>query len=77
MNMMAAKNESNVDRLIRGAIGAVLLLAAFLWLSGILAWAAGIVGLVLLVTGVVGVCPGYMLMGFRTNQAQSEGAPKN
>jgi low temperature requirement protein LtrA len=75
--MMAAKNEGNVDRLVRGVVGAVLLLAAFLWLSGILAWIAGIVGLVLLGTGIVGVCPAYMLMGMRTNQTQGESVTKN
>ena len=55
-------NEGNVDRIIRVVIGIVLLSLVFagpqtLW---------GLVGFVPLVTGLVGFCPAYKLLGLST-----------
>ena len=61
------KNEGTVDRAIRVVLGLVLLALAWIALGaspfGIV---VGIVGLVLLVTGFVGFCPAYRLIGVRT-----------
>jgi Protein of unknown function (DUF2892) len=63
-------NESGVDRIIRVVLGIVLLALSF---GGVMSGGWGIVGLVLgavaLLTGVVGFCPLYALLKFRTNEA--------
>lgn len=60
-----ARNVGGADRLVRVAAG-----------LGLMAWAvmdpmspmmiAGPIGLVLLLTGVIGWCPAYMPFGFKT-----------
>ena len=60
-----ARNVGGVDRLVRVAAG-----------LGLMAWAvmdpespmmiAGPIGLVVLLTGVIGWCPAYMPFGFKT-----------
>ena len=67
---MFAKNEGPVDRTIRVVAG-ILLVAVSLWLLGGLgASIAGVVvaafGLWLIVTGAIGVCPGYVPFGINT-----------
>jgi len=63
-------NESGLDRIIRVVAGIVLLALYFL---GTVTGAVGIVfivlGAILLLTGVVGFCPLYALLKFRTNKA--------
>lgn len=59
-------NESDTDRRIRMALGALMLVGGgvavnFTWL-GLL----GLVGLVPLVTGAVGTCPIYTALGIHT-----------
>jgi len=61
------KNEGTVDRAIRVVLGLVLLALAWMSLgASLLGIIVGIVGLVLLVTGFVGFCPAYRLIGIRT-----------
>ena len=63
------KNMSNLDRIVRLGIAiliGILILAG--WLGTALAIILGIVGLVLLVTALVGTCPIYMLFKFSTNK---------
>jgi len=55
-------NEHTVDRVLRVVLGLGILSLAFLGPKT--AW--GYVGLVPLVTGLVGSCPLYTLMGFST-----------
>ena len=63
-------NESTPDRIIRGIAGAAL---AGLGFTGVIpgAWgtAAGVVGLVLLVTGAIGFCPLYAMLGLSTRKS--------
>ena len=59
-------NMGSVDRTLRLVVGAVLLLAAFFFLSGTVAWVAGIVGVILLATSAVGTCPLYLPFGLST-----------
>ncbi|MEN4011532.1 MAG: DUF2892 domain-containing protein [Chloroflexota bacterium] len=65
---MSFVNESNVDRIIRVAVGVLLL--ALGW-GGIVTGTAGTIfkflGFVPLLTGLVGWCPAYALFKFRTN----------
>ena len=63
-------NESGLDRIIRVVLGIVLLALSF---GGVVSGGWGIVVLVLgavaLLTGIVGFCPLYALLKFRTNKA--------
>jgi hypothetical protein len=60
-------NESSLDRAIRMNVGIAL---AALGLSGTIAGAAGVaavaLGLFVLGTGIVGVCPLYRALGWQT-----------
>ena len=60
-------NESNVDRIIRAVVGIVLLYLGFGGaLSGVMAYVADVLGVVLLVTGAIGFCPLYHLFKLST-----------
>jgi len=56
------KNEGNLDRALRVGAGLILIGMAATNVVGL--W--GYIGIVPLVTGVVGVCPLYSLLGIRT-----------
>lgn len=61
-------NEGTADRALRVVIGIVLLALWFMGsVAGVWGWAALIVGIVALVTGAVGVCPLYSVLGMSTN----------
>ena len=55
-------NEGTLDRALRIALGVVLVAAAFVGALGPWAW----VGVVPLVTGFLGMCPLYRLLGIDT-----------
>ena len=55
-------NESSFDRGLRIVLGLVLIALVFTGPKTIWGW----VGLVPLVTGIVGYCPAYSLFGFST-----------
>ncbi|MGB3742830.1 MAG: DUF2892 domain-containing protein [Castellaniella sp.] len=57
-------NIGNIDRLIRIVIGLVLLSLPF-WLDTPWRW-LGLIGVMPLVTGLAGRCPGYRLLGRNT-----------
>lgn len=63
-------NEGTADRALRIILGIVALVAGFVWLGAMSGAIAGIavaaVGTVLLITGFVGFCPAYRLVGIRT-----------
>lgn len=59
------KNMSNLDRGIRVILG-VALLSLILLLSGGIRW-IGLIGLIPLLTGIVGFCPLYALFKIKTN----------
>jgi hypothetical protein len=62
-------NESSVDRIVRGILGAVLLLLAFLAVpAGALQIVLIVIGGVLLVTGIIGFCPLYRILGLSTKR---------
>ncbi len=63
---MFTKNEAPLDRGIRAVVGVLALIAGFTMLSGLWQIIAGVVGLVLLVTAAIGICPLYSVLGIST-----------
>ena len=57
-----SKNEGTLDRALRVILGLVLLSLVFVGPQTM--W--GLVGLIPLVTGLVGVCPVYSVLGIKT-----------
>ncbi|WAM33874.1 YgaP family membrane protein [Caldicellulosiruptor morganii] len=58
------KNVGNADRTIRVIIGIVLLSLLFIVKSNAKYW--GLIGLVPLITGLIGYCPLYTIFGINT-----------
>lgn len=67
---MFIRNEGNVDRMLRIVIGIGFFIFAFMVLPGVWQWLAGLIGAVLLITGITGVCPAYRLCGMNTCATQ-------
>lgn len=59
------KNQSDIERVIRGIVGLVLLVLT-VYVSGVLQIVLAVVGAVLLATGIVGFCPLYKVLGRNT-----------
>ena len=64
-------NVGTIDRVLRALIGLGLLILAFggvsdLFAAGAAKWIAAAVGLILLATAAVRMCPLYSLLGIRT-----------
>lgn len=57
-------NEGTADRVIRVLVG-LAILSALVLVEGQARW-LGLIGLVPLITGLVGYCPVYGLLGFNT-----------
>ena len=55
------RNEGNIDRAMRIILGLVLIALA---ITGQTAW--GWIGIVPLVTGLIGMCPLYSILGINT-----------
>ncbi len=62
------KNEGMLDRALRVVVGAVLLSLVFVGPKTPWGW----LGIVPLVTGLVGTCPAYTLLGIRTCPLKAE-----
>ena len=62
------KNEANWDRIARVVLGVGLLIVGFGVIGGTGGTVLGIVGLVPLLTGLVGWCPLYSVFKFRTDR---------
>ena len=67
---MFTVNEGTLDRGVRLVGGLILLALVFTTLTGIWQIVAGVVGLILLATGAIGVCPLYTLFGITTSPRQ-------
>ena len=59
---MNFKNEGNLDRILRVVVGAAVISLVFVGPQSAWGW----VGLVPLITGLVGNCPVYSLFGIST-----------
>ena len=66
---MKLMNEAGWDRIIRVVGGILLLALGFGGIAvGTLGWVFKIIGILLLVTGLVGYCPVYALIKIRTKK---------
>ena len=65
-------NEGTVDRTLRVIVGIVILLQFFVFPASPLRYWA-LVGLVPLLTGLVGYCPAYSLIGLNTCRTKNAG----
>ena len=63
-----SKNEGKIDRILRVILGVVLLSLVFVGPQTM--W--GLLGLIPLVTGLVGTCPIYSMLGIRTCKVRTE-----
>jgi len=61
-------NEGMVDRVIRGAVGVILLVVGLMLVKGTIGIVLDVLGAILLVTGIVGFCPLYTLFGIKTSK---------
>jgi hypothetical protein len=69
---MSYRNVSNLDRLVRILLGTFMLAAGWSGLvPGVWGIALKVFGWVPLVTGLIGWCPVYALLGFRTRRVES------
>jgi len=64
------KNIGTVDRWVRVVLG-LAILSLLLWAPGGLRW-LGLIGLIPLVTALLGFCPLYVLSGISTNKDKAE-----
>ena len=60
------KNVGTVDRIIRIVLGLALLCLLFILHGASRFW--GLIGLIPLITGLVGYCPLYSLLNIKTNK---------
>jgi len=56
-------NVGNIDKVIRIVAGVALGILAYMGTLGVWAW---VVAGILLVTGIIGFCPAYKLLGINT-----------
>ncbi|MFA9378994.1 MAG: DUF2892 domain-containing protein [Lachnotalea sp.] len=60
------KNVGTIDKIIRIVIGLALLSLLFILEGNLKYW--GLVGLIPIVTGLIGVCPLYAIFGINTRK---------
>lgn len=64
---MFSQNESTIDRVVRAIVGIILIYAWYApFVTGTLAIVALVVGVVFLLTGIIGWCPLYSLFKMGT-----------
>jgi hypothetical protein len=69
---MFTQNESTIDRVIRVVLGAILAYAWYAMLvTGALATVALVLGVVLMLTGLIGWCAIYSLIGMSTRRSST------
>ena len=63
-------NMGTIDRSIRLVVAAIIAVLYFAgWITGAAAVVLGIVAIVLLLTSIVGWCPGYLPFGLSTRKS--------
>jgi uncharacterized membrane protein len=66
-------NESTLDRIIRGVVGAIaLVIAVVVGMGSVGGILLVVVGGILVVTAAVGFCPLYRILGLSTAKAHKE-----
>lgn len=66
MSSCPTKNEGALDRLFRILLGASLMLSAYFWLGGIAEIITILIGVIILLTGIMGFCGLYTLLRINT-----------
>jgi hypothetical protein len=66
------RNEASWDRAARIAAGIVLLIVGFGVVGGTGGTIIGVIALVPLLTGLIGWCPLYSLLGMRTDKSRTD-----
>jgi hypothetical protein len=67
------KNEGTVDRVIRVILGSILIIRPIqMGLSGALAIIMMLIGLILLITGIIGYCGLYTVIGIDTLKKKAD-----
>jgi hypothetical protein len=61
-------NMGTVDRIVRAVVAVILLLVAFLLADGAWQIVLWIVGGILAITAITGICPAYMPFHFSTKK---------
>lgn len=64
--LMPKPNEGKIDRVIRITLGVILLGLALFILTGVAQIGAGVAGVIALVTGAIGFCGLYKILGIST-----------
>jgi hypothetical protein len=59
-------NEGSIDRVIRGIVGAILLVVGLVLVKGPVGIVLGVLGVILIVTGIIGFCPLYTIFHINT-----------
>lgn len=67
-------NEAGWDRIVRVVLGVALMIIGFGVVGGTGGTVLGIVAIVPLLTGIVGWCPLYTVLGIRTNGRRDHAA---
>jgi hypothetical protein len=69
---LGEKNVGTADRILRIILGLILIYAGAKMLTGILMYLVILIGLILLVTGILGTCALYSLLGKNTLGKQEQ-----
>ena len=64
--LMPKPNEGKTDRTVRIVLGVILLGLALLSLTGVAQIVAGVAGAIALITGAIGFCGLYKILGIST-----------
>lgn len=62
---MLKRNEGKIDRILRVVVGAALIVGFFVNRDGAYSWLY-LIGIIPLVTGLIGSCPIYSILGMNT-----------
>jgi len=62
---MLKRNEGKIDRILRVVVGAALIVGFFVNRDGAYSWLY-LLGIIPLVTGLIGSCPIYSILGMNT-----------
>lgn len=68
MKKLFVRNIGNLDRIFRILVGIMLIIIGVIFTEGSSMIIISIIGLILLVSGITGICPTYSLIGISTKQ---------
>ncbi len=63
-------NMGDADRIIRIIMGFIFIVLAVI--KGSLWWILGVIGIIFIITSIIGYCPLYALLGIKTKQEKSQ-----